>query len=175
MTSVGWYSQQISLNSLCLVKFYICKPKSTGRGSLIKKQTITIFYFLPAPFLCPCFYQPYYLKLSHVVPKLFFFFNPLCSSILVLPSILPSSLYRVATKIGFTFPHLPKRWNYKQKLNQGHLNQKATLIRPFQFSIFPYKLCFCDISSGRTFLRSIYRFRTQLIETFSTFSLRLSA
>jgi hypothetical protein len=23
-----------------LVKFYICKPKSTGRGSLIKKQTI---------------------------------------------------------------------------------------------------------------------------------------
>jgi hypothetical protein len=32
---------------------------------------------------------------------------------------------------------------------QGHLNQKATLIRPFQFSIFPYKLCFCDISGGR--------------------------
>jgi hypothetical protein len=50
--------------------------------------------------------------------------------------------------------------------NQGHLNQKATLIRPFQFSIFPYKLCFCDISGGRTFLRSIYRFQTQSIETF---------
>jgi hypothetical protein len=88
----------------------------TGRGSLIKKQTITIFYFLPAPFLYPCFCQPYYLKLSHVVSKLSFFFNPLCSSIL--PSLLPSSLYRVATKIGFTFPHLPKRWNYKQKLNE---------------------------------------------------------
>jgi hypothetical protein len=54
-------------------------------------------------------------------------------------------------------------------LMQGHLNQKATLLRPFQFSIFPYKLCFCDISGGRTFLRSIYRFRTQSIETFSTF------
>jgi hypothetical protein len=40
MTGVGWYSQQISLNFLNLVKFYICKPKSTGRGSLIKKQTI---------------------------------------------------------------------------------------------------------------------------------------
>jgi hypothetical protein len=57
--------------------------------------------------------------------------------------------------------------NYR--FHQGHLNQKATLIRPFQFSIFPYKLCFCDISGGRTFLRSIYRFRTQSIETFSTF------
>jgi hypothetical protein len=65
--------------------------------------------------------------------------------------------------------------HYFKCLNQGHLNQKATLIRPFQFSILPYKLCFCDISGGRTFLRSIYRFRTQLIETFSTFSLRLSA
>jgi hypothetical protein len=64
---------------------------------------------------------------------------------------------------------------FRVRLGQGHLNQKATLIRPFQFSIFPYKLCFCDISGGRTFLRSIYRFRTQLIETFSTFSLRLSA
>jgi hypothetical protein len=53
--------------------------------------------------------------------------------------------------------------------SQGRLNQKATLIRPFQFSIFPYKLCFCDISGGRTFLRSIYRFRTQSIETFSSF------
>jgi hypothetical protein len=31
MTGVGWYSQQISLNFLNLVKFYICKPKSTGR------------------------------------------------------------------------------------------------------------------------------------------------
>jgi hypothetical protein len=41
MTGVGWYSQQISLNFLNLVKFYICKPKSTGRGSLIKKQTIS--------------------------------------------------------------------------------------------------------------------------------------
>jgi hypothetical protein len=40
MTGVGWYSQQISLNFLNLVKFYICKPKFTGRGSLIKKQTI---------------------------------------------------------------------------------------------------------------------------------------
>jgi hypothetical protein len=40
MTGVGWYSQQISLNFLNLVKFYICKAKSTGRGSLIKKQTI---------------------------------------------------------------------------------------------------------------------------------------
>jgi hypothetical protein len=40
MTGVGWYSLQISLNFLNLVKFYICKPKSTGRGSLIKKQTI---------------------------------------------------------------------------------------------------------------------------------------
>jgi hypothetical protein len=40
MTGVGWYSQQISLNFLNLVKFYICKPKSTDRGSLIKKQTI---------------------------------------------------------------------------------------------------------------------------------------
>jgi hypothetical protein len=40
MTDAGWYSQLISLNSLYLVKFYICKPKSTGRGSLIKKQTI---------------------------------------------------------------------------------------------------------------------------------------
>jgi hypothetical protein len=40
VTGVGWYSQQISLNFLNLVKFYICKPKSTGRGSLIKKQTI---------------------------------------------------------------------------------------------------------------------------------------
>jgi hypothetical protein len=39
MTGVGWYSQYISLNSLNLVKFYICKSKSTGRGSLIKKQT----------------------------------------------------------------------------------------------------------------------------------------
>jgi hypothetical protein len=58
---------------------------------------------------------------------------------------------------------------------QGRLNQKATLIRPFQFSIFPYKLCFCDISGGRTFLRSIYRFRTQSIETFPLFILRLSA
>jgi hypothetical protein len=27
-------------------------------------------------------------------------------------------IYRVATKIAFTFPHLPKRWNYKQKLNE---------------------------------------------------------
>jgi hypothetical protein len=35
-----WYSQEISLNSLYLVKFYISKPKSTGRGFLIKKQTI---------------------------------------------------------------------------------------------------------------------------------------
>jgi hypothetical protein len=43
MTGVGWYTQQISLNSLNLVKFYICKPKSTGRGSLIKKQTIGIY------------------------------------------------------------------------------------------------------------------------------------
>jgi hypothetical protein len=43
MTGVGWYSQQISLNFLNLVKFYICKPKSTGRGSLIKKQTTCIF------------------------------------------------------------------------------------------------------------------------------------
>jgi hypothetical protein len=43
MTGVGWYSQQISLNFLNLVKFYICKPKSTGRGSLIKKQTIHVF------------------------------------------------------------------------------------------------------------------------------------
>jgi hypothetical protein len=42
MTGVGWYSQQISLNSPNLVKFYICKPKSTGRGFLIKKQTIVI-------------------------------------------------------------------------------------------------------------------------------------
>jgi hypothetical protein len=41
MTGVGWYSQQISLNFLNSVKFYICKPKSTGRGSLIKKQTIS--------------------------------------------------------------------------------------------------------------------------------------
>jgi hypothetical protein len=41
MTGVGWYSQQILLNFLNLVKFYICKPKSTGRGSLIKKQTIS--------------------------------------------------------------------------------------------------------------------------------------
>jgi hypothetical protein len=40
VTGVGWYSQQISLNFLNLVKFYICKPKSTGRGSLIKKQPI---------------------------------------------------------------------------------------------------------------------------------------
>jgi hypothetical protein len=37
MTDVGWYNQQISLNSLNLEKFYIYKPKSTGRGSLIKK------------------------------------------------------------------------------------------------------------------------------------------
>jgi hypothetical protein len=43
MAGVGWYSQQISLNFLNLVKFYICKPKSTGRGSLIKKQTIFIY------------------------------------------------------------------------------------------------------------------------------------
>jgi hypothetical protein len=42
MTGVGWYSQQILLNFLNLVKFYICKPKSTGRGSLIKKQTIFV-------------------------------------------------------------------------------------------------------------------------------------
>jgi hypothetical protein len=41
MTGVGWYSQHISLNFLNLIKFYICKPKSTGRGSLIKKQTIS--------------------------------------------------------------------------------------------------------------------------------------
>jgi hypothetical protein len=40
MTDAGWYSQHVSLNSLYLVKFYICKLKSTGRGSLIKKQTI---------------------------------------------------------------------------------------------------------------------------------------
>jgi hypothetical protein len=46
MTGVDWSSQQISLNSLNLVKFYICKPKSTGRGSLIKKQTI-----------CTCMYR----------------------------------------------------------------------------------------------------------------------
>jgi hypothetical protein len=45
MTGVGWYSQQISLNFLNLVKFYFCKPKSTGRGSLIKKQTICIYVF----------------------------------------------------------------------------------------------------------------------------------
>jgi hypothetical protein len=48
MTGVGWYRQQISLNFLNLVKFYICKPKSTGRGSLIKKQTIVVmvtFFF----------------------------------------------------------------------------------------------------------------------------------
>jgi hypothetical protein len=44
MTGVGWYSQQISLNFLNLVKFYICKPKSTGRGSLIKKQTIQVIH-----------------------------------------------------------------------------------------------------------------------------------
>jgi hypothetical protein len=46
MTDVGWYSQYISLNSINLVKFYICKPKSTGRGSLIKKQTITQIFHL---------------------------------------------------------------------------------------------------------------------------------
>jgi hypothetical protein len=45
MTGVGWYSQQISLNFLNLVNFYICKPKSTGRGSLIKKQTIRASIF----------------------------------------------------------------------------------------------------------------------------------
>jgi hypothetical protein len=38
MTGVGKNNQ--SLNSVNLVKFYICKPKSTGRGSLIKKQNI---------------------------------------------------------------------------------------------------------------------------------------
>jgi hypothetical protein len=27
-------------NSPNLVKFYICKPKSTGRGSFIRKQTV---------------------------------------------------------------------------------------------------------------------------------------
>jgi hypothetical protein len=32
-----------------LVKFYICKPKSTGRGSLIKKQTVCI------PIVCKYF------------------------------------------------------------------------------------------------------------------------
>jgi hypothetical protein len=42
MTEVGWYSQKISLISLNLVKFYIYKPKSTGRGSLIKKWTISL-------------------------------------------------------------------------------------------------------------------------------------
>jgi hypothetical protein len=47
MTGVGWYSQQISLNFLNLVKFYICKPESTGRGSLIKKQTIVECLILP--------------------------------------------------------------------------------------------------------------------------------
>jgi hypothetical protein len=40
ITGIDWNSQEISLNSLTLVKFYICKPKSTRRGSLIKKQTI---------------------------------------------------------------------------------------------------------------------------------------
>jgi hypothetical protein len=40
MTGIGW----ISLNSLHLVKFYYCKPKSTGRVSLIKKQTTYINY-----------------------------------------------------------------------------------------------------------------------------------
>jgi hypothetical protein len=40
MAGIGWNSQLISLNSLDLVEFYYCKPKSTGRGSLIKKQTI---------------------------------------------------------------------------------------------------------------------------------------
>jgi hypothetical protein len=42
MTGVGSRSQQISLNSLYLVKFYYYKPKSTGPGSLIKKQTIQL-------------------------------------------------------------------------------------------------------------------------------------
>jgi hypothetical protein len=44
MTDVGWYSQSISLNSLNLVKFYVYKHKSTGRGSLITKKTILQFY-----------------------------------------------------------------------------------------------------------------------------------
>jgi hypothetical protein len=35
---------------------------------------VTTFLFCPALFLFPCFYQPHYLKLSHVVPKFFFFF-----------------------------------------------------------------------------------------------------
>jgi hypothetical protein len=52
MTGVGWYSQQISLNFLNLVKFYICKPKSTGRGSLIKKQTICVVNSVCARSLC---------------------------------------------------------------------------------------------------------------------------
>jgi hypothetical protein len=43
MTGVGSCSQLISLNSLVLVKFYYCKPKSTGRGTLIKNQSI---YFI---------------------------------------------------------------------------------------------------------------------------------
>jgi hypothetical protein len=46
----------MSLNSLDLVKFYYCKPKSTGRVSLIKKQTIcettgNIYRFLKKGFL----------------------------------------------------------------------------------------------------------------------------
>jgi hypothetical protein len=42
-----------------------------------------LFYFSPAPFFYPYFYQPHYLKLSDVVPKFFFFpfLNPLRSNI----------------------------------------------------------------------------------------------
>jgi hypothetical protein len=36
-------------------------------------------------------------------------------------------VYRLATKIGFTFPHLPKRWNYKK----NEMELLATLFSLF--------------------------------------------
>jgi hypothetical protein len=66
MTGVGRCSQLISLNSLNLVKFYYCKPKSTGRGSLIKKIDYTtnpkiMILFLNCRFFCSLEYSTLFL------------------------------------------------------------------------------------------------------------------
>jgi hypothetical protein len=66
MTGVGRCSQLMSLNSLNLIKFYYCKPKSTFRGSLIKKIDYTtnpkiMILFLNCNFFCSLEYSTLFL------------------------------------------------------------------------------------------------------------------
>jgi hypothetical protein len=84
---------------------------------------VTTFLFCPALFLFPCFYQPHYLKLSHVVPKFFFFFcfkpstfqyNTLTFAVFVIFLLVPSPSYLLSyVPLCVSFPdptffvHLP--------------------------------------------------------------------